>query len=705
MLKNISISKKIILLLVSAILLVSVGAVFISIQSIKSLTHKQIESFTKTIMNEKKADLLHKSEIITKVVEASYNKTKPENMERDLKDKLAQKADILFNVINTFYKLHKDKMSDKELKHRIKELVKSARYGKSGYFWINDFKYKMIMHPIKTSLTGKTFINTPKVPFVQLGVDALKKCNCDRTYIKYQFYSPKTKKYEFKVSLVRVFKPYNWILGTGAYLSDVTPQAKKEALEAVKNTRYGKSGYFWINDMNYKMIMHTVKPQFDGKVFVNTPKVPFVELGVNALKKTNKDYAFITYKFYNPDTKKYERKLSIVRLFRPWGFVIGTGTYLRNVDKTIVEINEKANQEIANSLIKILIVDLILAGIILFITLFISKKSIIEPIEELRDTIADLAEGEGDLTKKIDINSKDEIGEVAVYMNLFLDKLSNIILELRDTTDIAKNMINEIKQGSEITAKTVATQNDLIVKTKTYISAIESDLAIAEESVVTTSEDVSSTYHTLEKTIDILNDVVSKINESSNGEMELAGKVNTLSEQTNQIKDIIAIIKDIADQTNLLALNAAIEAARAGEHGRGFAVVADEVRKLAERTQKSLGEIESVTNLIVQGVVETKSEMENNAEESQAISSTTEELVNQTNDSTNKLEHTIDISKRAAKETTKINTNVRLLVDASDGLTNEAKITNKVSDEFTIISDKLHQVSDKLHQEINKFKI
>jgi methyl-accepting chemotaxis protein len=279
------------------------------------------------------------------------------------------------------------------------------------------------------------------------------------------------------------------------------------------------------------------------------------------------------------------------------------------------------------------------------------------------------------------------------------------VLGLKESTQIAKNMIDEIQKGSETTKKTVSNQNELIIKTKKYIETIVNDLSIAEESVIKTSEDVDETHEVLEETTKTLNKVVDKIQSSSNQELELANKVSTLADQTNQIKEIISIIKEIADQTNLLALNAAIEAARAGEHGRGFAVVADEVRKLAERTQKSLGEIESVTNLIVQGVIETKTEIEQNAKESQEATSITESLVEQTHRSMKKLGDTMNISKKAVSETTKINTNVRFLIETSEGLTREAKITETVSEELTVISNKLEKVAKRLNEEVHKFKI
>ena len=254
-------------------------------------------------------------------------------------------------------------------------------------------------------------------------------------------------------------------------------------------------------------------------------------------------------------------------------------------------------------------------------------------------------------------------------------------------------------------SNSVKTQNKLILNTKNYTENIEHDLDIAEESVVSTAEDILTTHKALDETANTLNQVIADVRADSDNEIELANKITSLAEQTGQIRDVISIIKDIADQTNLLALNAAIEAARAGEHGRGFAVVADEVRKLAERTQKSLGEIDSSVSIIIQGVIDAQHEIERSAGKSQQVSNITEKLFEQTNESISKLDKTLALAKKASEETTKIDINVRLLVETSAGLTEEAKITDTMSKELDNISDSLEDISNKLYKEVNKFKV
>ena len=398
---------------------------------VKDFSVKISEDVKEVILKLKKEELLNKTEIAYKTLESHYKETLPENIEEGVRADLIKYQEVLFNILHRIYKKNKGKMSEEELQKRLKGVVKAARYGKSGYFWINDMNYKMVMHPIKPEYDGKVFIKTPKVPFVELGVNALKKSKKDYAFIKYQFYNPATKKYEFKVSLVKLFKPYNWVIGTGAYISNITEEVKKATLKNIKDLRYGKSGYFWINDMNYKMVMHPIKPEYDGKVFIKTPKVPFVELGVNALKKSKKDYAFIKYQFFNPASGKYEDKLSIVKLFKPWGWVIGTGTYLKEMSNTLKQIDKIKSSTLQVLFIKFLITVVILISVYLIISIFVVEKFIVAPLKEFTSIVEDLAEGEGDLTKRVNVISGDEIGLVSKYINLFIEKLEYIISHLK----------------------------------------------------------------------------------------------------------------------------------------------------------------------------------------------------------------------------------------------------------------------------------
>jgi methyl-accepting chemotaxis protein len=262
----------------------------------------------------------------------------------------------------------------------------------------------------------------------------------------------------------------------------------------------------------------------------------------------------------------------------------------------------------------------------------------------------------------------------------------------------------EIVKASDIIDDTIKHQAKLIEENEKYTNNIKDDLAKAEESVFTTTQDIKNTQKTLEEMVNILMDVVNKIKSESESELELAGKASALSDRSMQIKDILKIIKDIADQTNLLALNAAIEAARAGEHGRGFAVVADEVRKLAEKTQKSLSEIDAVVSLIVQDIQNIESQIHSNSEESLKISNVTEDLVNKAQQTRQSLNKTIQIAEHATKETTKINLTVRNLVKTSEELIKHSDVTKEVGKKLKEISETLKNIVKDLDKETSKFK-
>jgi len=457
--------------------------------------------------------------------------------------------------------------------------------------------------------------------------------------------------------------------------------------------------------MNYKMVMHPIKPEFDGKTFIHTPKVPFVELGVNALKKSNKDYAFIKYKFYNPATKRYEEKLSIVRKFKPWNWVIGTGTYLQDIKDTINKMRENANKEIKSLIIQTVIMDAIIGILVLILAYIVSKIYIINPIQKLSQRIEDLASGEADLTKRVDIFTKDEIGYIAKNVNKFIENLAEVITNIKFNSSKSDSLADDTQKNANLLEDNIKKQSKAIENISSYTKEVESDLGTAEENLISSVEDIKETHQALEDMISTLNEVIEDIQNESQKELSVSAKITDLAEQSNQIKRIISIIKEIADQTNLLALNAAIEAARAGEHGRGFAVVADEVRKLAERTQKSLTEIDLAINVIVKGIDEAQEEIEKNANDFSKISQKTNLLIEKTNTTVDKLSITIDSSHKALNETTKINTHVRLLIEELEDLLKDKEITEKVATNLKQIASSLKHIIKNLKQESDKFKV
>jgi len=380
-----SLKIKIIFLLSFLIISVSVILSIIYIQNLNILVSSNITLFSKTMMQKEEKELQNKIDLAYNVLNMYYKKTTPTYIEEAVKKELNSHQDQLFNQLNNIYNIYKNKESTKKLQSRLKEVVKYARYSNNGYFWINDMNYKMIMHPIKPEYNKQTFIKTPLVPFVKLGVNTLKEKNKNSIFIKYKFYNPTTKKYEFKISLVRIFKPFNWVIGTGRYLSDVTPYIQQQALKDIQAFRYGENGYFWINDMNYKMIMHPIKPEYNSKVFINSIEVPFVSLGIDSLIKCKKDFTIIKYKFYNPSTKKYEDKLSVVKMFKPWGWVIGTGVYLDNINRSIKKVEENKYKEQSNFILKIILISCFIIVFILISAYYLTDKFIVMPMLLLSD--------------------------------------------------------------------------------------------------------------------------------------------------------------------------------------------------------------------------------------------------------------------------------------------------------------------------------
>ena len=246
------------------------------------------------------------------------------------------------------------------------------------------------------------------------------------------------------------------------------------------------------------------------------------------------------------------------------------------------------------------------------------SRSITQPLADMLAMLKDIAQGEGDLTRRLNASSRDELGEVCHWFNQFVSKLNSIIGQVAMTTSQVAAAAGQVHSTSEqmaTGAEQVASQSSTIATASEEMAATSGDIArncsMAAEAARQANQKAIAGSQVVDATVEIMNQIAAQVKSTSFA-------IQGLGTRSDQIGAIIGTIEDIADQTNLLALNAAIEAARAGEQGRGFAVVADEVRALAERTTRATREIGEMIKTIQQetgSAVNTMEESVNKVEE------------------------------------------------------------------------------------------
>jgi len=363
--------------------------------------------------------------------------------------------------------------------------------------------------------------------------------------------------------------------------------AQMQAKETIKKIRYGDKDYFWINDLTPTMIMHPFKPQLDGKNLsaVKDPTGKSLFLDMVRVSKSSGG-GVVHYMWPKPGSDGAVEKTSYVKLFKPWGWVIGTGIYVDDVDAIVM-----AETKLIMSYGFIIIVILIILSSWI-------GRSITKQCDMTRKALNDIADGDGDLTKKLSVVGNDEFSQISKVFNLFVTKMRTAISHITPISErvtklagdmdmIAREFINKSSSQKEA-INSVTSEMDQLQDTNYQVASSAED-AVESAGIISQKSNEGSTL--ISEASEYMISLSDKLNET-------ADNTRLLAEDAEAVGSVLEVIRGVSEQTNLLALNAAIEAARAGEQGRGFAVVADEVRTLATRTKKSTDEIEQIISAL-----------------------------------------------------------------------------------------------------------
>ncbi len=470
-------------------------------------------------------------------------------------------------------------------------------------------------------------------------------------------------------------------------------QAQQQALKILSSIRYEEDNYIFVYNYDGTLLVNRTAADKEGENLMSLTDINGKPVVKDLIDIAKSGGDFYQYTWLNPSTGNNEAKISYAVGLDKWGWMIGTGVYLNHINEEVSYLREQISDESRKAVfiqfITIIVILILASGFGLLLSRIIAK-----PIQDM--AIMAGCAANGDFTQRIAVTSSDEMGVSASKFNSLLDKIHNIMTGVNSSANQLASSATELNRVSQKTYDAISQQDSettSIASSVELLSASAKEIAKNGETVKNSANDAGVKTN---EGAAVVKDNLASVKSLAKEIAQAAEAVGAVEKRTSEIQSMLEVIHSVTEQTNLLALNAAIEAARAGEQGRGFAVVADEVRSLAMRSAESAEEIRKIIEGLTsdtQSAVETmnasKERSEENLERTQVVADSLEIIERSI---TSILEKSADIAEATDEQNTvaqEISSNLDRIQEISATSANEMKTTKEASQNLDNLSKDL----------------
>ncbi|MEB3100804.1 methyl-accepting chemotaxis protein [Ferviditalea candida] len=657
------------LILISVLLIQGMMSLYMT----KSEIEKQVKG-TMSLQANQISQLLNGMEYNTKLLK--------EQMMSGYDNSIKNQMDVVISILNYYYNKSKNQgLSEAQAQQEAIALLRELKYGKNGYFWMDNTNYKLLLlppTPEKEGMDRENLTDQTGNKFIKQMVDGAMKS--DDSFVNYYFPKPDdpSKAYP-KRGHTRLFKPWQWVPGTGNYIDNIDNEMKKyeEAMNAdfqKKIMELSVNGSVSVVSAEGTILHNTNKELVGQKI-----KVKDTRTGEDVIQKiiSTKD-DFIQYSTQDPESGQIQDFIAYVKFEPEYNRYIAVAK-----DKDFIFAGTDA-------ITKQFIMLLIAATLLTLLVVYWFAHRFTKPIATATDILQRVASG--DLrVDELKVKNKDEIGTLVNHLNQMVQNLRALIGTIMAS---AQNVAAASQQISASTEEIAGSSTNQAAATQTMTELFK-ELSIAINTVAVSAEEAANLSN---QAVNIAQEGGQVVHQSINGMKAVNEQISKLEEDSNKIGDIIEVIGDIAEQTNLLALNAAIEAARAGEQGRGFAVVADEVRKLAERAGEATKQITQIIKGMQSNTSQSVKAVVDGVAKSEKTGEAFERIIAMVNDTSFKVNEIAAAGEEQAAQSTEVMNTIGTIAAASEE-------SAAAAEETASTSQSLAHLADELNQSVSVFKI